>query len=193
VRIAIQTGSSAPAPQVEPEGTSSGRARRNPSAKTDLFLRSHQLGPPPKSGPPSHQLGPPPNWGRPETGWSGGPEKRSYPTRPSQLAVWVGGLAWRSRLAESLGGPPQLGPPPRIGAGGVGWRCLLAVSVGGLRWRCLLADRPSWGHPPDWGWRCRLAVQAGGVRWRCPLAVSVGGVRWRCRLADRVTSRAIPP
>jgi len=189
----------------------------------------------------------------------------------SQLAESVGGVSWRCRLAVSAGcvgwRTTPVGATPQIGAcrnapvtswghpPNWGWRCLLAVSVGGvswrtglkpgrfrlnsfpasrlqarptdvfriaipaqvlggLAWRSQLADHPSWGHPPDWGWRCRLAESLGGVAWRwqladrvtvtswghppnwgwrCRLAVSVGGVCWRCLLADRVTAMAIPP
>jgi hypothetical protein len=102
--------------------------------------------------------------------------------RTSIPAQVLGGLAWRSQLAESAGGvacrTAPAGATPRIGAGGVCWRCLLAVSVGGVCWRCLVAV-----FVGGVCWRCLLAVSLGGVAWRCRLAVSVGGVSWRSRLA----------
>ena len=98
--------------------------------------------------------------------------------RTSIPAQVLGGLAWRSQLAESAGGvacrTAPAGATPRIGAGGVCWRCLLAVSVGGVCWRCLVAV-----FVGGVCWRCLLAVSLGGVGWRSPLAVSVGGVAWR--------------
>ena len=108
-------------------------------------------------------------------------------------AVSADGVSWRCPLAKSVGGPgyshgdsalthflrtacrrsrpPFFELPSRL-------RCL-AESAGGVGWRSRLSDRTSWGHPPNWGWRCLLAVSLGGVGWRCLLAVSVGGVAWR--------------
>jgi hypothetical protein len=125
------------------------------------------------------------------------------------VAVFVGGVCWRCLLAVSLGGVAwrcRLA----VSLGGVAWRCRLAVSAGGLSWRSQLADRPSWGHPPEWSRRgtvrsgetekrscptrpSQLAEWVGGLGWRSRLAESVGGVSWRSQLADRVTARAIPP
>ena len=105
--------------------------------------------------------------------------------RTSIPAQVLGGLAWRSQLAESAGGvacrTAPAGATPRIGAGDVWWRCLVAVFVGGVCWRCLLAVSVG-----GVAWRCRLAVSLGGVAWRCRLAVSAGGVGWRSQLAESV-------
>ena len=105
--------------------------------------------------------------------------------RTSIPAQVLGGLAWRSQLAESAGGvacrTAPAGATPRIGAGGVCWRCLLAVSVGGVCWRCLVAV-----FVGGVCWRCLLAVSLGGVAWRCRLAESAGGLSWRSQLVESV-------
>jgi hypothetical protein len=100
------------------------------------------------------------------------------PSRLRCLAAGLGGVGWRSRLAES--------------AGGVGWRCLLAVSAGGVACRTAPAgatpqigpaeelsaqagprnDRAQLAPP---SWRSGLAEPLGGVSWRSPLAESAGG------------------
>ena len=89
------------------------------------------------------------------------------------MAESVGGVGWRTA---------PVGATPQIGARGVSWRCLLAVSLGGVCWRCRravsLVGPHQLGPPPELG----LAVSAGGLRWRCLLAVSVGGVCWRTGL-----------
>jgi hypothetical protein len=91
----------------------------------------------------------------------------------------LGGVSWRTNLADLFGGPrwrcrpwrPRL-EPRRISdlrcdehrvSDGVVW----ALAFGALR--LALSD-----------WRSHLAVSVGGVSWRCQLAVSVGGPRWRC-------------
>jgi hypothetical protein len=117
----------------------------------------------------------------------------------SELAERVGGVGWRSELADRLGG--------------LGWRTglaesalaesALAESVGGVTWRCCRLRRRTNKRFPmrlsgvgaglDFnrgldGVRCRcgLAERLGGPGWRSELAERVGGASWRSELAERV-------
>jgi hypothetical protein len=91
------------------------------------------------------------------------------------LAERLGGVCWRSRLAERTGGGPRLRRqshkrlPMRLS--GVGAGLDFYFVLGGVRWRSRR-------------WRSGLADWVGGLGWRTGLAESalaerVGGVTWR--------------
>ena len=122
------------------------------------------------------------------------------------LAECVGGVGWRSELAEVPGcdANPTSGfrcdcqesvrdstltSCLAVSVGGVTWRTNLADQLGGATWRSNLAEQLGGVGLAESGWRSGvggvgLAEWAGEVGWRSGLAKRAGEAGWRSRLAE---------